>query len=86
MHKRKIDLVAEMLEITRFRCVVCGKLTAGRIPVNPHNHREVGDGTFYYPRRHKGLDGKDCPGNIEEAEMVNVPAHWDMLAGKKRAS
>jgi hypothetical protein len=57
---------------TRFKCVVCGKLTAGRLPVNPHNHRERGDGTFWYPRRHKGKDGEPCPGNIEEAQIIEV--------------
>jgi len=46
----------------RFRCVVCGKITAGRLP------RE-GDGTFYYPRRHK-KDGFPCPGNVYEAEWI----------------
>ena len=48
---------------TRFRCAVCGKLTAGRFP-------HLGDGTFYYPRRHQ-VDGADCPGNIIEAEWVD---------------
>lgn len=55
---------------TRFQCVVCGKITAGRVPVSFTNHRERGDGTFRYPRRHKGPDGQPCPGNIEEAEWV----------------
>lgn len=48
---------------TRFECVVCGKLTAGCIPAR-------GDGTFRYPRRHNGKDGKPCPGNGREAEWV----------------
>lgn len=44
----------------RFRCAVCGKPTAGRLP-------RGGDGTFYYPRRHQGPDGKPCEGNYREA-------------------
>jgi len=58
--------------ITRYKCVVCGKVTAGRLPQNPSRHREAGDGTLMYPRRHKGKDGKPCPGNIEHAEWVEV--------------
>lgn len=45
-----------------FKCVVCGKVTAGRMAVG-------GDGTFYFPRRHK-RDGKPCPGNFCEAKWV----------------
>lgn len=59
--------------VTRFKCAVCGKVTAGRVPVNPRNHRERGDGTFRYPRKHRGPDGKPCPGNSQEAKWVNVP-------------
>jgi hypothetical protein len=54
---------------TMFKCVVCGKLTAGRIG------REVsmsGDMSHRFPRRHK-VGGQDCLGNIEEAEWVDVP-------------
>lgn len=44
----------------KFKCAVCNKLTSGRKP-------KGGDGTFYYPRRHKGPDKKPCKGNIQEA-------------------
>jgi|WetSurMetagenome_2_1015567.scaffolds.fasta_scaffold94258_4 hypothetical protein len=57
-----------VLRCTMFRCVVCGKLTAGRIS------REgilSGDKSHRFPRRHK-IGGKDCLGNIEEAEWVDV--------------
>jgi hypothetical protein len=54
---------------TRFKCVVCGKLTAGRMP---REGRLVGDTSARFPRRHKGPDGKPCPGNIEDAEWVDV--------------
>ena len=60
-----------MKERTRFKCVECGKVTAGRLPVNPDRWRERGDTTARYPRRHKGKDGKPCPGNIKEAEWVD---------------
>jgi hypothetical protein len=56
--------------LTRFKCVVCGKITAGRMPRDGHG--SPGDGTFLYPRRHKGKDGNPCAGNIEEAEWVDV--------------
>lgn len=52
----------------RFRCVVCGKLTAGRLG---RVYGEIGDGTHRFPRRHK-RDGKPCPGNILEADWVEV--------------
>lgn len=58
--------------VTRFRCIVCGRMTAGRVPVDPHNHRRRGDGTVRYPRRHNGPDGELCPGCYEEAEWVDV--------------
>lgn len=54
----------------RFKCEVCGKLTAGRLP---REGRLPGDGTFYYPRRHLGADGAVCPGVFREAEWVEVP-------------
>ena len=57
--------------ITRFKCVICGKLTAGKIPVNPSNHREKGDLTVRRPRKHK-LNGGVCPGTYQEAEWVDV--------------
>lgn len=54
---------------TRYRCRHCGKLTAGRLP-RAHG-RFYGDGTIRYPRRHQH-EGKPCPGNIQEAEWVDV--------------
>ena len=59
-----------MSSVTRFKCVVCGKLTAGRLP--REHGRFYGDGTFRYPRRHKGADGKECRGVWDEAEWVKV--------------
>jgi len=61
---------------TRFRCVYCGKLTAGRVPRDPWL---PGDGSARYPRRHKLRDVTlggtfDCPGNIIEAEWNE---EWD---------
>jgi len=55
---------------TRYRCVVCGKLTAGRLPRT--SRPEVGDGTLRYPRQHKGPDGLLCPGSFMYAEWVDV--------------
>lgn len=56
----------------RYRCVVCGAVTAGRRPVHPHHHRERGDGTLYFPRRHHGPDGEPCVGNTEYAAIIDV--------------
>lgn len=53
--------------LNQFRCTACGKITAGRVPTG-------GDGTFRYPRRHKGPDGATCPGCYTEAEWVTVAA------------
>lgn len=66
-----------MKKVTRFKCPVCGKITAGRLPVNQSRHRERGDGTFYFPRRHNGPDGEPCPGNIEEAIWVDLEEEDD---------
>lgn len=55
--------------ITRFKCVVCGKLTAGRVP------REAGadgDLSARFPRRHNRPGGDVCPGVYELAEWVDV--------------
>jgi hypothetical protein len=35
----------------------------------PRSGRHKGDGTYWFPRRHK-INGVDCRGNIEEAEMI----------------
>lgn len=54
---------------TKFKCVICGKLTAGRWP------REggiKGDGSARWPRKHR-IDNKICEGNYYEAEWVDVP-------------
>ena len=58
-----------MKRVTKFKCVVCGKLTAGRMP---RSGREVGDTTARWPRRHK-VNGVQCPGVWQEAEWVDVP-------------
>ena len=62
---------------TRYKCTVCGKLTAGRLPRGPW---EPGDGSFMYPRRHPCPSGErdiqghriPCPGIFEEPEWVDV--------------
>lgn len=54
----------------KFKCAHCGKLTAGgRLPRDGH---VKGDGTFRFPRRHKGADGQSCDGNIMEAEWIET--------------
>ena len=71
----------------RFKCPKCGKLTAGRMPrdgIGP------GNGTFYYPRRHKSEFGDPCPGSYDEAEWVEeevgrvepMPRSQSRLRGK----
>ena len=54
--------------ITKIKCVVCGKITSGRLP---RKGRHEGDTTARFPRRHK-YNGKACPGNIIEAEWIEV--------------
>lgn len=61
---------AGVVRRTKFQCSVCGKITAGRLP--SAGRGDEGDGSFYFPRRHKGLDGKPCAGNIEEAIWITV--------------
>lgn len=55
---------------TRFRCVVCEKVTAGRMPREASGR--PADTTARYPRRHKDEYGRDCPGSIRPAEWVDV--------------
>lgn len=55
----------------RFVCRVCGKRTAGRLP--RASRHEPGDGSFWYPRRHK-VDGRPCMGSTEEAVIITEPA------------
>lgn len=52
--------------MTRFKCVVCGKLTAGCVPRD-------GDRSQRYPRRHDRRWGEVCPGIYVFAEWVEVP-------------
>lgn len=59
-------LVIRRSDLFRVRCVVCGKVTAARLP---REGRYKGDGTFWFPRRHK-VEGVDCRGNIEEATVI----------------
>ena len=48
--------------ITRFRCIVCGRVTAGRMP-------RKGDTTARMPRWHT-VAGKVCDGVFREAQWV----------------
>lgn len=61
--------------VTRFRCVVCGLLTAGRMPVDDGElgaRRGLpGDGSARYPRRHD-VKGERCPGSRRDADWVDV--------------
>jgi hypothetical protein len=62
----------KQMKTIKFKCSICGKLTSGRMPINPHNHKEKGDGSFRYPRRHKNENGGYCEGNYKEAIWVDV--------------
>jgi cytochrome c5 len=53
------------MPIEMFECQACGKITVGRMPKH-------GDGTFYYPRKHKGEDGNTCEGVYDEAISVQM--------------
>lgn len=52
---------------TVFKCAVCGKETAGRMP---NDKGFQGDTSFRFPRRHK-VNGKNCEGNIQEAIWID---------------
>ncbi len=64
------------MHITRFKCVICGKISSGRLT------GRYSDRTERYPRRHKGADGNPCPGNIEYAEWVDVEGSTNAITGK----
>jgi ribosomal protein S27E len=46
----------------KVKCVICGKVTVGRVP-------KGGTGDLMYPRKHK-LNGKSCDGNFYEADWI----------------
>lgn len=58
------------MKVTRFRCVVCEKLTAGRMP--RHDNGAAADTTARYPRKHLDEHGRDCRGAWMLAEWVDV--------------
>ncbi len=58
-----------MRKRTRFRCVICGKITAGRLG---RAGRHTGDGSARFPRKHNGADGRPCPGNVFDADWIDV--------------
>jgi hypothetical protein len=66
---------------TAFKCASCGLVTTGRLP---RAHREPGNGTYYYPRRHK-IAGLVCPGVYDEAEWVTVEYGAKVFGGKATA-
>lgn len=57
----------------RFRCVVCGKDTAGR---------KARGGDTMYPRRHD-FAGEWCLGNIEEAAWIEVDRNPNEIIGRR---
>lgn len=55
--------------VMRFRCRVCGKITAGRL--SRRHGRFPSDTTFYFPRRHN-VNGKQCEGSLREAKEIDI--------------
>ena len=55
---------------TRFKCAVCGKLTAGKIPLPAGGYHA--DKSERWPRMHRLAEGKPCPGVYVFAEWVDV--------------
>ena len=68
------------MKVLRFKCVICGKITAGR------RTGRWADDSERYPRRHKGPDGKSCEGNYEFAEWVEVDGSWNAITGKTKTA
>lgn len=64
MKKRKYKMNG--FKFTAIQCAVCGKMTQGRLP-REGGHK--GDGTFWFPRRHK-IGGLDCAGNVQEGIII----------------
>ena len=56
--------------VCRFRCSVCGRLTAGKVPNS--DGRYAADKSERYPRMHRRPFGEPCPGVYEFAEWVEV--------------
>jgi hypothetical protein len=64
--------------VTRYACVVCGKLTAGRKIMKNIEFRGsicVRTAELIFPRRHTDPQNpfRLCPGVLEEARIVEVP-------------
>lgn len=57
--------------VTRFKCTVCGKLTAGKMP-NPGAGWGPADTSARFPRKHRDKKGKVCKGVYRFAEWIDV--------------
>ncbi len=58
----------------KVKCQECGRIGGSRLP---RDGRFPGDGTFLYPRRHKGANGQPCPGNLREALWPKRDGGWE---------
>lgn len=67
-HEQELAAAGSLRQIVRFRCAACGKLSVGRLP---REGRQVGNWSWYWPRRHDGANGTPCPGNTLEAGPVS---------------
>lgn len=63
---------------TAFKCVACGLITTGRLP---STRWAKGDGSLYYPRRHRDSEDRLCSGVFDEAEWVRVPYGCNVFGG-----
>jgi arsenate reductase (thioredoxin) len=52
------------------RCLVCGKVTAARMPRDANGVNMIS--AERYPRRHRGPNGRPCPGNDWPAALAGL--------------
>lgn len=68
----------------RYKCVICGKLTEGRLP---REDKFPGDGSEMWPARHRAADGEPCEGAWHYAEWIEedvTDAEWDKAISRRR--
>lgn len=75
--------------VTRFRCVVCGLLTSGRMPVDDGElgarRGAPGDGSARYPRRHRARSSSGtCDGSRRDADWIDVEVPDDATPYQRR--
>lgn len=66
------------MQIIRYKCVICGKITTGR------RTGRYSDLSERFPRLHNGPDGDPCEGNYEFSEWIEVEGSFNAITGRTK--